>query len=306
MRVSDRRRAALPRAVRTISFTQRRLHDRVRLESAIAAFHPRLAARPGAPAWTGELYKRVQARLHVAISRSYFRELTGGAARGLSCSAPRQPRLGAASRGSRSRRRHGICATSADADGVRWLVAHASNPTSMRAALEGIEVAYYLVHSLGAGDFAARDGRAAEIMARACENAGVRQIVNWRPSPAMATCPSICAAAARPSSCWPPARTPVTTIRAAVVIAGGSAAFETIVALVDRLPELFALVPSTPTQPIAIDDIVAYLVAVAGLEQALGTTYEAGGPEVMTYRRMIEQIAEIRGRHPLIVEEQGL
>ena len=59
---------------------------------------------------------------------------------------------------------------------------------------------------------------------------------------------------------------------------------------------------STPTQPIAIDDIVAYLVAVAGLEQALGTTYEAGGPEVMTYRRMIEQIAEIRGRHPLIVE----
>lgn len=62
----------------SISFTQRRLHDRIRLESAIAAFHPRLAARPGAPAWTGELYKRVQARLHVAISRSYFRELTGG------------------------------------------------------------------------------------------------------------------------------------------------------------------------------------------------------------------------------------
>ena len=60
----------------SISFSQTQLEDRVRLESAITDFHPTLAARPGAPAFTGELYKRVQATLHVAISRDYFRRLT--------------------------------------------------------------------------------------------------------------------------------------------------------------------------------------------------------------------------------------
>jgi hypothetical protein len=59
----------------TLTFAQRRLDDRVLLVSAIAGFHPTLAGRPGAPAWTGELYKRVQARIHVAISGNYFRRL---------------------------------------------------------------------------------------------------------------------------------------------------------------------------------------------------------------------------------------
>ena len=59
----------------TITFSQRLLADRVQLESAIAGFHPTLAARPGAPDWTGELYKRVQARIHVGISGDYFRHL---------------------------------------------------------------------------------------------------------------------------------------------------------------------------------------------------------------------------------------
>ena len=59
---------------------------------------------------------------------------------------------------------------------------------------------------------------------------------------------------------------------------------------------------STPTQPIALADIVAYLAAAAGADEMLGQSFDAGGPEVMTYRAMIEQIARIRGRHPLIVE----
>jgi uncharacterized protein YbjT (DUF2867 family) len=59
---------------------------------------------------------------------------------------------------------------------------------------------------------------------------------------------------------------------------------------------------STPTQPIALADAVSYLAGVAGLEQALGETYDIGGPEVMTYREMIERIARIRGKRRLIVE----
>ena len=59
---------------------------------------------------------------------------------------------------------------------------------------------------------------------------------------------------------------------------------------------------STPTQPIALTDAVRYLAGLCGLEEALGASFDAGGPEVMTYREMIERIARLRGRHPLIVE----
>jgi uncharacterized protein YbjT (DUF2867 family) len=96
---------------------------------------------------------------------------------------------------------------------------------------------------------------------------------------------------------------PVTTLRAAVIVGPGSAAFETIVALVDRLPVMIA--PrwlSTPTQPIALDDVIAYLDGVAGCSEALGESFDVGGPEVLTYGEMIKRIAGIRGRRPVILE----
>jgi len=88
-----------------------------------------------------------------------------------------------------------------------------------------------------------------------------------------------------------------------MVIGPGSAAFETIVALVDRLPGMIC--PrwvSTETQPIALADIAAYLAGAAGREEMIGQSFDAGGPEVMTYRQMIERVAAIRGKRPLIVE----
>jgi uncharacterized protein YbjT (DUF2867 family) len=96
---------------------------------------------------------------------------------------------------------------------------------------------------------------------------------------------------------------PVTTLRAGMVVGPRSAAFETILALVDRLPAMIC--PrwvSTPTQPIALGDVVAYLAAVCGLERAYGESFDVGGPEVMTYRQMIERIARIRGKRMPIVE----
>ena len=88
-----------------------------------------------------------------------------------------------------------------------------------------------------------------------------------------------------------------------MVVGRGSAAFETIVALVNRLPAM--VTPrwvSTRTQPVALPDVVAYLSGVCGLDAALGADYDVGGPEVMTYREMIERIARLRGKRPLIVE----
>ena len=59
---------------------------------------------------------------------------------------------------------------------------------------------------------------------------------------------------------------------------------------------------STPTQPIALDDIARYLAGVCGNANALGQGFDVGGPEVMTYRQMIERIAKLRGRQPLLLE----
>ena len=96
---------------------------------------------------------------------------------------------------------------------------------------------------------------------------------------------------------------PATTLRAAVVIGQGSAGFETIVSLVDRLPAMIA--PrwvGTQTQPIAVADVVRYLVGVARLPETRGQSFDVGGPDVLTYRVMIERIARLRGRRPLIIE----
>ena len=96
---------------------------------------------------------------------------------------------------------------------------------------------------------------------------------------------------------------PVTVLRAAMIIGRGSAAFETILGLVKRLPVM--VTPSwvsTPTQPIALDDVARYLAGVCGNGAAYGQGYDTGGPEVMTYRQMIERIALLLGRKPAIVE----
>jgi uncharacterized protein YbjT (DUF2867 family) len=191
-----------------------------------------------------------------------------------------------------------------DEDRVRWVVADVGNPTEVGRALEGVAVVYYLVHSLGSADFAHRDRRGATILARAAQGAGVRQIVYLGGLAAHGNDLSEHLRSRRETEIALRSGTvPVTAIGAAVVIGRGSAAFETIVALVDRLPAMVC--PrwvSTPTQPIAIDDVVSYLASVCGFDAVLDETLQAGGPQVMTYRTMIEEIARIRGRHPRIVE----
>jgi uncharacterized protein YbjT (DUF2867 family) len=191
-----------------------------------------------------------------------------------------------------------------DSDGVRWAQADAGDAQSVESALEGIDVAYYLVHSLGSTDFEQRDRDAAATVAQAAARRGLRQILYLgglgESSPDLSRHLRSRAETARVLASG---SVPVTTLRAAMVVGAGSAAFETIVALVDRLPAMIC--PrwvSTPTQPIALADIVAYLAAAAGADEMLGQSFDAGGPEVMTYRSMIEQVARIRGRHPLIVE----
>jgi uncharacterized protein YbjT (DUF2867 family) len=185
--------------------------------------------------------------------------------------------------------------------GVRALAADVTD--SLHGALEGVDVAYYLVHSLGSPNFPELDRRAAENVAVEADRAGVSQIVyvgglgDDRPhlSPHLRSRMETAAVLASGT-------VPVTTLRAAVIVGRGSAAFETIVALVDRLPVMLA--PrwlSTPTQPIALDDMIRYLEGVAGHPEALGQSFDVGGPEILTYGDMVTRIARLRGRRPLIL-----
>jgi uncharacterized protein YbjT (DUF2867 family) len=188
--------------------------------------------------------------------------------------------------------------------GARWVVADAGTGEGVGEALEGAEVVYYLVHSLGSRDFEEQDRAAAENVAREAADAGVQQIVylgglggdDPDASPHLRS-------RRETGERLAAAGVPVTTLRAAMIVGEGSAAFETILGLVQRLPVM--ITPSwvsTPTQPIALEDVARYLAGVCGNEVAIGEGYDVGGPEVMTYRQMIERIAKLLGRKPLIVE----
>jgi uncharacterized protein YbjT (DUF2867 family) len=189
-------------------------------------------------------------------------------------------------------------------DGVRWVAADVASGAGVADALEGADVVYYLVHSLGARDFELQDREAARNVSREAARAGVVQIVYLGGLGGEEQDVSAHLRSRRETGQRLAADgVPVTTLRAAMVIGKGSAAFETILALVKRLPVM--ITPSwvsTPTQPIALHDIARYLAEVAGNDAASGETFDAGGPEVMTYRQMIERIAALLGRRPRIIE----
>ena len=206
-------------------------------------------------------------------------------------------------------REHEVVAVSRNPGSSRCLAvqpaaADVTDAASVRRALDGVDIVYYLVHSLGASNYADRDREGASTVAVEAGHARVRQIVylgglgDDLPDLSPHLQSRIETAKVLSSS-----SVPVTTLRAAVVVGRGSAGFETIVALVDRLPVMIA--PkwvSTPTQPIALADVVRYLAEVAGMPQAFGERFDIGGPDVLTYREMIERIAEIKGKRRRIVE----
>jgi uncharacterized protein YbjT (DUF2867 family) len=197
-----------------------------------------------------------------------------------------------------------VSRTARDEPGARWLVADAASGDGVAEALAGADVVYYLVHSLGSRDFEQQDRAAAETVAREASNAGVSQIVYLGGLGADDPDSSPHLRSRRETGeRLASAGVPVTTLRAAMIVGKGSAAFETILGLVERLPVM--ITPSwvsTPTQPIALDDVARYLAGVCGNEIAYGEGYDTGGPEVMTYRQMIERIARLLGRKPLIIE----
>jgi uncharacterized protein YbjT (DUF2867 family) len=168
---------------------------------------------------------------------------------------------------------------------------------TLTSALVGVELAYYLVHSMGrggGGDFATRDRAAARNFGAAAREAGVGRIVylgglGEGPSKHLRSRHETALELERSGI-------PVTYFRAAAVIGAGSESFLTIYYLVKRLPLMI-----TPrwtvnrTQPIAIADVLEYLSQAAEVEESAGRTIEIGGPEVTTYGGMMDLMADALG-----------
>jgi uncharacterized protein YbjT (DUF2867 family) len=167
-------------------------------------------------------------------------------------------------------------------------------------ALEGVDVAYYLVHSMGRGgegDFADRDRQGAENFAAVAADQGVGSIVylGGLSDGGSRHLESRHATAGYLASTG----VPVTYLRAAAVIGAGSESFRTCFFLVKRLPVM--VTPrwtTTRTQPIAIADVIAYLIAAGESPEARGRTIEIGGPDVTTYGGMMDALAVAMDRRP--------
>lgn len=173
------------------------------------------------------------------------------------------------------------------------------DPATLEAALAGTDVAYYLVHSMGRGsdgDFARRDREGVANFAAAAAAAGVRRIVylgglgegSEHLESRHATAETLRSG-----------EVPVAYLRAAAVIGAGSESFRTVFYLVRRLPVM--VTPhwvTTRTQPIAIDDVLAYLADCSDLDLPVDRELQIGGPDVTTYGGMIDALARALGKRP--------
>ncbi|MYW92914.1 NAD(P)H-binding protein [Amycolatopsis rubida] len=174
---------------------------------------------------------------------------------------------------------------------------------SLRDALKNVEAAYYLVHSLDSVDFQKRDANAARAFARAAAEAGVRRIVYLGGLGDDADSLSAHLASRREvERLLAETGVPVTVLRAGIVIGHGGTSWELTRQLVERLPAM--ITPrwvGTRTQPIALADVVRYLAGVLEHPETAGRTFDIGGPEVLTYRDMLQRVAVIEGRMLAIV-----
>ncbi len=182
--------------------------------------------------------------------------------------------------------------------GVRIVEADALRPGSLPSALQGIEAAYYLIHSMGGGSagFEERDRRAAKNFATAAKQAGVKRIIYLGGLSSQASQVSAHLKSRQETGAvlreFGPA---LTEFRAGIIVGNGSLSFEIIRCLTERLPVMVC--PRwvmTRTQPIAVGDVLDYLVAALDVPESAGEIVEIGGASIETYRSMMLTYARIR------------
>lgn len=192
---------------------------------------------------------------------------------------------------------------------VETASADANEPEQIRKALDGTDVAYYLIHSLGSGrSFESTDRHTALTFAQAAREAGVGRIVylgGLYPegedlSPHLASRTEV-------GEILLASGVPTTVLRAAVILGSGSASFEMMRYLTERLPAM--TVPrwvENRIQPIAIRDVLRYLVGSAAMAPDVSRGFDIGGPDVLTYREMMQRYAQAAGLHRRVIVGVGV
>lgn len=185
-------------------------------------------------------------------------------------------------------------------DAVEVAEGDASDGDDVAAALEGVDVAYYLLHSMAGGDdFEERDRELARTFATAAAQQGVRRLVylgglhpDGELSPHLASRVEV-------GKILLDSGVPTAVLQAGVVLGDGSASFDMLRYLTERLPVVVA--PRwlrNRIQPIAADDVVHYLAEAADLPAELNRTFDVGGPDVLTYAEMMERFAALTDLGP--------
>jgi uncharacterized protein YbjT (DUF2867 family) len=190
---------------------------------------------------------------------------------------------------------------------VEVVQADARDSEGVRKALDGVDVAYYLIHALGTADFERTDRDTARTFATAAADARIGRLVYLG---------GLVPAGVASSELSPHLRSrddvatlmldsgvPTAVLRAAVILGSGSASFEMLRYLTERLPAM--ITPrwlNTRIQPIAIRDVLRYLVGCASLPADVSRSFDIGGPDVLTYKEMMQRYARVAGlRRRLIV-----
>ena len=178
------------------------------------------------------------------------------------------------------------------------------DPESLPPAFAGVDTAYYLIHSMGsAQDFGRDDRRAAANFAAAARQAGVRRIIYLgalgNPEHALS---EHLRSRQETGELLRASGIPVIELRASIIIGSGSLSFELIRALVERLPIMVC--PkwvTTPAQPIAIEDVLDYLLAALDLQEQASRIFEIGGTDRVSYGDIMREYARQRGLRRVMV-----
>ena len=187
---------------------------------------------------------------------------------------------------------------------VEVVVGDALDAQSLAGALDGVETAYYLIHSMSSGaGFHELDMRAAQAFGKAAKEAGVGHIVYLGGlGDPKANLSTHLRSRQETGQALRESGVPVTEFRAAVIVGAGSVSFEMIRYLAERLPVMIC--PRwiySRIQPIAIDDLLDYLVAAPNIPGCKGLTFEIGGADMTTYRGLMLGYARARGLRRLMI-----
>ncbi|MDO5710509.1 MAG: tryptophan-rich sensory protein [Micrococcales bacterium] len=179
----------------------------------------------------------------------------------------------------------------------------ATKRVDLDRAMAGVDVAYFLIHSMdGGGDFAKRDRALATGFAAAAERAGVGRIVYLGGLHPDGELSEHLASRVEVGEIFLASSVPAACLQAAVVVGDGSISFAMLRHLTERLPAMIA--PKwlqNRIQPIAVDDVLHYLVGAADLPSSINRTLDIGGPEVLTYAEMIQRFAAVTGRRRRLI-----